>query len=1060
MSKRSISQFSSNAPTAPRRGGTTLPSRSLACALLAVACTGSLHPESPSAAQGSAGAEPALLAPRFISFEAGPGRFAVAEGGRATAVWVSASDHPGVLRVAQDLASDVERVTGTRPAVHNAGPTELPNEPHVIVLGSLGKSPLIDSLVKSGSVAAGALQNRWEASLEQVVPEPWPGVKDALVLAGSDPRGAIYAAYELSRQAGVSPWHYWDDVPSPHQAGIYVLPGVHGQSGPAVKYRGFFINDEAPALATWALRTFGPAPNPKRPQGFNHALYAKVFEVLLRLKGNILWPAVWGRSLFDDDPENQRTAADYGVVVGTSHEAPMMRAQDEWNRYGQAEGPYGGNGAFSFVRNEAALRPYWADGIRRNGSYESLVTMGMRGNGDVGMEDAQGIELMNRIVGAQRAILQEVTGKAPTEIPQVWTLYKEVQRYWDEGMHAPDDVTIVWCDDNWGNLRGLPRQGAAPRSGGYGIYYHFDYVGGGRNYKWVDTAHLPSVWEQLHLAYETGVERLWMVNVGDLKNVEQPLQFFMDYAWAPKALPIERLPEWERAWAAQQFGSTPAAAIASIMAQYHQLQSRRKPELLNRVISLDAAHDLVTDPAHAVRYEDGSPFSLTNYDEAARVEAEWRTLLSRSSAVRAQLGAGLDDAYFQLVHYAIEATANVYGLRLAEFRNILYARQGRVSAREEATRAEQYLERDRVLSRYYNHELAQGKWEGFQTQPKLGYGGPYPESSWQQPQKNGQALEDFIWPPLVSVAPKRAAELGVAVSGSEAFYPAAAELELPELSLFQSAPDAVIEVFNRGQEPFEFSIAPEGADYLSVTPNRGTVTSQVTARVQVDLDRAPEGRSRIPLKVDGPRGQRARVNAVVFKPSLSGRELAGFVEAQGYVSIEAEHYDRQISSKSVQWQLLPNVGRTGSGLTPLPVTAPRQELNAESARLEYDVELFSAGPVTVWTYLSPRLPTQASDGLLYAVSLDDAPPQTVNTTSSQSSLPDGRGWERNTSNNVNLTASQHSVSAPGRHVLKFWMVDPSVIVQKFVLDTGGLKPSYLGPPESRRIPAQKRQSPQ
>jgi hypothetical protein len=906
---------------------------------------------------------------------------------------------------------------------------------------------LLEQLVQAGKLDLSELEGRWEMAITTVLEQPLPGVERALVIAGSDPRGTIYGIYDLTKQMGVSPWYYWDDVPVRKQSAVFVLPGRHSQGEPAVKYRGFFINDEDPALGTWARSTFGDAPNPRRPRGFGHQFYAHVFELLLRLKGNYLWPAVWGRSLFDDDAANQPLAAEYGIVMGTSHEAPMMRAQDEWNRYGQKDGPYGGSGDFSFVRNEDALLRYWADGLRRMNGYESLITIGMRGNGDTGMEDAQGIELMQRIVGAQRGLIADVLKKEPATVPQIWSLYKEVQQYWEDGMRAPDDVLINWCDDNWGNMRKLPSPSDAPRSGGYGLYYHFDYVGGGRNYKWNDTSPLANVWEQLHLSYESGVERMWMVNVGDLKNNEHPLEFFLDYAWDPGRWPSERLGAWEEQWAARQFGPALALDIARLLTRYGQLQSRRKPELLNRAITLDPALD-ISKTEQAVIYRDASPFSLVNYREAERVTDDWALLAKESEAIQQRLDPQLRDAYYQLVQYPVASTANVYQLRLAQFRNILYAAQGRASSLAQADAAEARWKEDQAMSAYYNNELAGGKWQGFQTQAKLGYGGPYPESSWQQPPPG---KGDFIWPPLVRPQLPAAAELGVAIDGSEDFWTASgkkAPPRLPEFSPYQTQGEQYIEVFNRGQKPFQYRIESP-APWLTVEPREGTVRDQVRAALRVDWARAPKGVTPVWLSVTGPNQSRVLVEARVNNPERSAPPT-GFIEANGYVSIEAEHFDRVVDRAPVYWQHLPHIGRTAGGMTPFPATSPRQALGADAARLEYDVQLWKAGKLKVWAYLSPRNNVRASDGLQYAVSIDDAQPQLVNITKALNGIPMNRSFERNTSDNVNLTSTEHEVSAPGRHVLKFWAVDPTVIVQKLVIDTGGLRPSYLGPPESAR----------
>lgn len=1022
-------------------------------ALVCVGCTPQqppvIEPPSPGQPAPQAQAPNAILARdgRYVAFEGVAGGFAWVNQGQVAPIWVDATERPGVRRAAEDLAADVEKVTGLRPKVIVS--SEPPAIPRVVVVGTFGQARVLRQLSNEHRLATSDVVGRWETSLQQVVDNPWPGTEQALVLAGSDMRGAIYAVYDVSRSIGVSPWYYWDDVPVAHRDALWIRPGAYTQGTPAVRYRGFFINDEAPALANWALATFGPAPNATRPHGFNHHFYAKVFEVLLRLKANYLWPAVWSRSLFDDDPENQRLAADFGVVMGTSHEAPMMRAQDEWDRYGQPEGPYGGNGAFSFVRNQTTLERYWEDSIRRNGNYESLVTVGMRGNGDVGMEDAQGIELMGRIVNTQRKILEKVTGKPASEVPQVWTMYKEVQRYWEEGMRAPDDVTIIWCDDNWGNLRGLPDAAAAERKGGHGIYYHFDYVGGGRNYKWVDTINLANTWEQLHLAYERKARQVWVVNVGDLKNVEQPLQFFLDYAWAPAQLPLERLPAWEHAWAEQQFGTEHSAAAAAVFARYHQLQSRRKPELLNRHIELDPKHDLATEPNLAVVYQDQSPFSLDNYDELDRVTDEWQRLAAQSRELYASLPETHRDAYFELVHYAVEATANVYALRRVEFLNLKYVGQGRTSANSLLAQADALLERDRQLSHYYDVGLAGGKWRGFQSQAKLGYGGPYPNSNWQQPEQNGQAAPDFLWPPLQSVTPLPAPRLGVAIDDSAAFYPRDKRLRSAEQSPFQTTAAPSIEAFNRGRGELSVRAASD-QPWLTVSPSSATFAEQTRFAVAVDFSRAPKGRTEVAVKLTAASGESTVLYIPVFNPDVGAGQLAGFVEAQGHVAVDAEHFTRKVEAHGVVWSVLPGLGRTGAGVTATPVTAPRLPAAADSPRLEYDVELFTSGNVTVHAHTSPRLPTATTDGLLYGISIDDGPVQVVNTTTSQASKPDSRGWERNTSNNINETTTVHQIQSPGRHVVKFWMIDPTVILQRLVIDTGGLKPSYFGPPESLR----------
>lgn len=1018
-------------------------------------------------AGGGAGAPRVTDPGAYLSFSPVAGAFPLV----GAPVVVSHEDHPGVVRVAGDLRDDIERVTGVRPGGEIG--------PEVVLVGTIGRSPLIDGLISAGKLDVGGVRGAWETSLQTVVERPMPGVERAFVVAGSDPRGAIFGVYDVSYGIGVSPWYWWDDVPPVHRDAVYVRPGRFSQGAPAVKYRGIFINDENPALGTWAPAYFGPGKAPGYPGGFNADFWEKVFEALLRLKGNYVWPAVWGRAFAEDDPENHARAKEYGVVMGTSHEAPMMRGIEEWNRHAvpavrdgagnivtPGRDPYGGTGEWSYRRNAEAIRAYWRDGIRRmvDEDFEGVVTLGMRGNGDTSLPDGDGIELMTEIIETQRRIIAEVTGKPVEQTPQVWTLYKEVQRYWDRGLRAPDDVTVVLTDDNWGNIRKHPDPGEPVRPGGYGLYYHFDYVGVGRNYKWVDTTNLANLWEQLHEADAYGNRGLWVANVGDLKGNELPTEFFLNYAWNPGRWRLENLEEWERGFARQNFGAGAASDIAEVLSEYGQLQARRKPELLNRRITVDASKD-PTDPAtgeRAIVYDDQeTPFSF-GHRELERVTEEWRALAKRAERVGRRLPAGVRDAWFELVGYAVLATANLYGLREAEFKNLLYAGQGRAATNGRAAAAEAGLERDFALADRFNSEVAGGKWRGFQTQPHIGYGDVErygPNAGWQQPEKDHQALPDEIFPKVRRIEVSEAAGLGVAVDGADdsgEWWPGSAtEAVLPVFSPYQTRPQQYVEIFNRGRTPFSYRIE-SSVPWLLVERARGRVEEQVRVAVRVDWKRVPAGRAEASLTVSGAGGS-VTVKAVAEKPSArEARGLRGFVEAGGYVAIDAEHYARAVGSSDgrVRWRRIERIGRTGAGVTPWPVTAARQTPGGRAPRLEYEVSVLSAvDEVTVWAYVSPRNPALATGGLRYAVSFDAGAPQVVDidaVTGADDGLMN-KQWARNTSDNVNVTATRHTISGPGVHRLTFWMVDPTVVLQRLVIDTGGLTPTYLGPLESYRI---------
>ena len=413
---------------------------------------------------------------------------------RPADILLDASADPAVHHVADSFAADLQRVSGRLPN-RIAEPAQAHGD--VVIIGVLGQSPVIDDLVAKGKIQVDGIAGQWEAYRQIVIDHPFANVRRALAIVGSDRRGAVYGVYDLSEKMGVSPWYWFADVPVRRQANVFITAGSR-RDQPKVKYRGFFINDEDPSFNTWAKQHFG---------GINARMYEHVFELELRLKGNYLWPAMWAPKAFnDDDPQNMVLADAMGIVMGTSHQEPMTRAQDEWHRHTD-QGITGGR--WDYTTNAGNLRTFWRGGIERMMSkgagqaYDTLVTVGMRGDGDEPMTEGTATQLLETIVADQRRIISDVTGKPADQTPQMWALYKEVQDYYDHGMKVPDDVTLLFADDNWGQIRRLPAADSA-RRGGYGVYYHFDYVGAPRNYKWINTNQIEKTWQQMDLAYAMG----------------------------------------------------------------------------------------------------------------------------------------------------------------------------------------------------------------------------------------------------------------------------------------------------------------------------------------------------------------------------------------------------------------------------------------------------------------------------------------------------------------------------------------------------------------------------
>lgn len=813
-----------------------------------------------------------------------------------TIICVTPEDHALVQLTAGFLQKDIEAITGKSPTVSATIPSTATT---VIIIGSLEKSALIQSLARRNKLKFSFINNKWEAYTIQTISNPFKGITNAIVIAGSDRRGTAYGVFELSKQMGVSPWYWWADVPVKKKEVVYIKKNTVISDLPKVKYRGIFINDEAPALSNWSREKFG---------GFNHKFYEKVFELILRLKGNYIWPAMWGNAFYYDDSLNIKSADEYGIVIGTSHHEPLMRAHEEWKYFGKGR-------KWNYDSTEAGLKEFWKRGMERAWN-EKIVSVGMRGDGDEPMSRETATALLERIVKDQRQIIEEVTHKPAIETPQLWALYKEVQDYYDKGMRVPDDITLLLCDDNWGNIRKLPKLTDPSRKGGYGIYYHFDYVGGPRNYKWLNTNPIPRIWEQMHLAWEYNARQIWIVNVGDIKPMEFPITFFLDYAWNPEKIGAEDLQRYTEQWAAAQFGNTHAKEIADILAKYAKYNGRRKPELL-----------------------DANTYSF-NYDEWSSVVNEYNSLRKKAEDINKFLPAECKDAYFQLVLHPVKACANLNEMYYHVALNKEAYKKKYAEANGYADKVKQLFANDSLISLEY-HRLNNGKWNHMMSQTHIGY------TYWQQPSRQ----------------------------------------RMPEVKYVPA--DSIIEKKNFG------------------------LTDVMGAK--------------IPGNVTG---------NVFYQHEENG------------VSIEADHFTNAVNTNGITWKVLPDHGRTGSAVTSFPVTAKEQRPGGNAPHLEYEIYTYSKGEFTINAYFSPTLNFHnTAEGLQYAISVDDEAPQLISINKEDKNSISGI-WNKWVAESIIIKSSKHNILQPGKHTVKYWMVSPAVVLQKIVLDFGGVKQSYLGPPET------------
>ncbi|KAG5636009.1 hypothetical protein H0H81_009389 [Sphagnurus paluster] len=595
-----------------------------------------------------------------VAFTSGTSTLPIVKQARAAPILTSPDEWPGVQLAAFNFATDIQRVTGVKPVVTNftAPASGAANGVIPVIVGTLGKSTLINQVVSAAQLDVSSIQGKWESFLAREVVNPLPGVSRAYVIIGADKRGTIFALYDHSEQFGVSPW--WADVPITKHTELYVNSSGCSHGSPTVKYRGIFINDEQPALQSWALEKFtnGTTGSPLGSP-FDHLFYTKLFELMLRMKANYLWPAMWGSAFAVDDDQNQFLADMYGIVMGTSHQEPMMRSTpNEFSLYGK--------GTWDYVSNTQNIQDYWIAGAQRAKPYESVYTLGMRGFGDLPLSEETNIQLLQQVVADQSNILKSVYGNDVEN--------KEVEGYYDAGMKVPDYVTLLWTDDNWGNIRRFPLASERKRSGGAGVYYHVDYVGDPRDYKWITSSQISKIYEQMSIAFDREATRVWIVNVGDLKPYERETEFFITLGWNSTRWSPNNLDAYVSSWAQREFGISPAVAstVADIVGNLTRFNARRKPELLNT-----------------------TTYSLINYREAENVLTLWANLKDASTKIYDSLPSDAKLAFFQLVHHPVLASANVANL---------------LSTNALADQAVKFFEEDFDLETQY-HQLLDGQLE-------------------------------------------------------------------------------------------------------------------------------------------------------------------------------------------------------------------------------------------------------------------------------------------------------------------------------------------------------------
>lgn len=942
--------------------------------------------------------------------------FTLASPRQTAAILYDASDAAVVKRAAELFAADVEAVTGRRPQVTSATGETGP----AVIVGTVGGSALIRRLSEAGKIDTAPLEGAWERYLIQTVANPLPGIRKALVIAGSDRRGAAYGLFTLSELIGVSPWYWWADVPVKKHAALHVdAPPTYSQT-PSVRYRGIFLNDEDWGLTPWASQTFEPERGNIGPR-----TYAKVCELLLRLKANYLAPAMHPVSTsFNQIPENKLVADTFAIVMGSTHCEPLLlNTASEWDT--KTMGPW------NYDKNKEGINRVLTQRVRENSPYENVYTLALRGLHDGAMSTTlpmhEKVRMLQQALLDQRRILAENIDRPVETVPQAFTPYKEVLEIYSNGLELPDDITIVWPDDNYGYMKRLSGVREQRRTGRSGVYYHVSYLGVPHSYLWFSTTSPSLMYEELRKAYDTTADRLWLVNCGDLKGSEMQVSLFLDMAWDIGRFTADNVVSYPARWLAGIFGEAYYDRLEAMTREHLRLAFPRKPEYMgwgyhwNR---FDHNCEQLTD----------TDFSFTNYDEAQRRLEAYRQLGARAEALLHEIGDEARPAFYQLVYYPLRGAELMNRMTLGGQRNRWYARQGRAATNAVRDEVQRCYDSLQVITRGYNSLLG-GKWNHMMSM-----------------RQNYDGVSAYFNLPHLAThdaagAPRLALQVaGEDVTGARAFH------ALPAFDnyLRRTYP---VEIYNRGGGTLAWT-AHASEPWVVLSKSAGKTADEERITVGIDWEKAPSGNA-VPAQIVFRAGEQSeKVLVSLFNPTAPSRaELRGiYVENNGCVSIPAAGCHRVRENDRIKITAVEDLGIEGPALQLGDPTAPLQIFRSRDVPCaEYDFYAFDAGSVDVYTYVLPTFPLHAdrdfrigentNTDTKYSVQIDDG----ALATPSSSHVEYSQVWFESVLRNCAVNKSTLHIDKPGRHTLRIRVGDPGIVLQKIVLDFGGMKRSYLGP---------------
>lgn len=936
------------------------------------------------------------------------------------AIMYDAVSEPSVVGTAVGLlASDIEKVTGRVPSVSGNGSVPASCR-YAVIAGTLGHSSLIDALVRERKIDVSSISGDWERYAVRLVEAPLKGVRRALVVVGSDRRGTAYGLLSLSRAIGVSPWYWWMDAPVEHSNSIYLSVNAYDAATPSVKYRGIFINDEDWGLLRWAKRNFE-----KELGNIGPKTYEKVCELLLRLNANMLAPAMHEASTaFYQIPKNKEIADRYGIIITASHCEPLLlNTASEWHkdRYGD----------WNYNTNSERIDSVLNARVVETSPYENAYVIALRGLHDRAMSGAENLDsrksTVQRALLNQRKILSDVLGKDASEIPQFFTPYKEVLDVYNQGLELPDDVTIVWPDDNYGYMKRLSGPKEQLRSGRSGVYYHSSYLGRPHDYLWMNTTSPTLMYEELRKAYDSTADRYWLLNSGDIKSCEFAVDFFLSMAYDIDSFSYERAASYRSEWLCGMLGEKNRDAYRSIFDEFYHQAFIRKPEFMGW------GYQWTTDK-HGNERNTDTDFSFANYREAERRLEAYRKISSETEALMAQLPSSHIPCFYQSVYYPVKACELMSRMVLSGQKNRWYALQRRTAATAAADEAIRCHDSLRVITEGYNSLLG-WKWNHVMTMGQ------------------GFAASYFKKPVLREVKLSPAPELGVMVENEGSLNGVSSYHLLPAFNgYFRCA--YFIDIFNRGKGQLSWT-AETDKEWILLSRTSGKTADEDRIMVSVDWNNVPVGdkiAGTVTIK-DGS-GVQENVLVSVFNPSSPTREdLNGiYVQHNGYVSIDAAGYHRKRENDAIRIIDIPNLGIENKAVQFGNPMMPKQNTrNGDVPCVEYDFYTFEQGSVDVYTYVLPTFVLSADRGYSgheatnietqYGVCIDDGPVMNPST----SSVEYAQIWYESCLKNCRVNKTTLHINEPGRHSIRILCGDAGTVLQKIVLDFGGLKRSYLGP---------------